>query len=500
MRDSVVVYSYLVNRRDQMKNRLTSSFGIFLLMVFGSVIASAQVTITLPNPSTGPNTSLMIPVNVSSLTGLNVVSYEFTAICDTTFVKFTGVDVAGTVSNGLSPLANYYVNGFNAGRMKVVCATIAPLSGSGVLLNLKATTQNLGGTTPIQLTGLILGESIPFTLTNGTVTITGGLRPPTITPVSAKTVAEVDTLRFTVVATDTNGLALNYSSSNLPIGATLGSSTGQFVWRPDYSQAGSYSPRIKVTNTGGAADSIVVAITVTNVNRKPVFNPVSAKTIKSSDTMSVVLSAVDPDNDPLTYSFVSITPSASTSPSVSGNILRWIPAFADIGRTYSLTVRVSDNIITGGGVLPGADTLVVSVTVTAGVRPPTITPVGAKTVAEADTLRFTVVATNTNGLALTYSSSNLPLGATLGSSTGQFVWRPDYTQAGSYSPRMKVTNTGGAADSIVVAITVTNVNRKPVFNPISAKTVKDSDTMSVALSAVDPDNDPLTYSFVSMSP
>jgi hypothetical protein len=79
--------------------------------------------------------------------------------------------------------------------------------------------------------------------------------------------------------------------------------------------------------------------------------------------MSVALSAVDPDNDPLTYSFVSMTPSASTSPSVSGNTLRWIPAFADTGKTYSLTVRVTDNIITGGGVVPGSDTLVVSVTV-----------------------------------------------------------------------------------------------------------------------------------------
>jgi hypothetical protein len=77
----------------------------------------------------------------------------------------------------------------------------------------------------------------------------------------------------------------------------------------------------------------------------------------------VALSAVDPDNDPLTYSFVSMSPSATTSPIVTGAALKWIPAFADTGRTYSLTVRVSDNIITGGGVLPGTDTLVVSVTV-----------------------------------------------------------------------------------------------------------------------------------------
>jgi hypothetical protein len=363
--DSVVAFSYLVNMRYQMKNRLTSSlFGIIVLMVFGTFIGSAQVTITLPNPSAGPNASLTIPVNVSSLTGLSVTAFEFIALCDTSFVKFDGIDASGTLSGGTLILANNTSNGFGPGRMKVVSAATLPLSGGGVLVNLKATTKNIGGVTPIQLAGIVLGDGTPtYTLTNGTVTVNAGLHPPKITPVSAKTVAEADTLRFTVSATDTNGLALTYTSPNLPPGATLGSSTGQFVWRPDYTQAGSFSPRMRVTNTGGAADSIVVAITVTNVNRKPVFNPVSAKTVKDSDTMSVVLSAVDPDSDPLTYSFVSMTPSASTSPSVSGNTLRWIPAFADTGRTYSLTARVSDNISTGGGVKPGTDTLVVSVTV-----------------------------------------------------------------------------------------------------------------------------------------
>jgi hypothetical protein len=347
-----------------MNSRLLLLFGVIILMTLGAFVASAQVTVTLPNPSAGPNTSITIPVNVSSLTGQNVTSYEFVALCDTSFIQFDGIDVTGIISGGQGALANNHAGGYGPGNMKVVFATASPLSGSGVLVNLKATTKNRGGSTPIQLTGLVFNNGTPaFTLTNGSVTINAGLHPPTITPVSAKTVAEADTLRFTVIATDTNGLAMTYSSPNLPQGATLGSGTGQFVWRPDYTQAGSYTPRIKVSDTGGAADSIVVSITVTNVNRKPVFNPVSAKTVKDSDTLSVVLSAVDPDNDPLTYSFVSMTPSATTFASVSGNLLKWIPAFADTGKTYSLTVRVSDNIATGGGVVPGTDLLVVSVTV-----------------------------------------------------------------------------------------------------------------------------------------
>ncbi len=346
-----------------MKSRL-SLFGVLLLMTLGVVIASAQVAVTLPNPSAAPNTSITIPVNVSSLTGQNVTAYEFVAVCDTSFLQFDGIDATGILSGGASAIANNHANGYTHGNMKVVWASASPLSGSGVLINLKATTKNRGGSTPIQLTNVVFNGGTPtFTLTNGTVTVTAALRPPTITPVSAKTLAEGDTLRFTVAAIDSNGLTMSYTSSNLPRGATLGSGSGQFTWIPDYTQAGSYSVRIKVTDTGAAADSITVSMTVTNVNRKPVFTAIPPKTAKDSDTLNVPLSAIDPDNDPLTYFFMSMTPSATTSPTVAGNNLRWIPAFADTGKTYVIKVRVTDNITTGGGVLPGADTLSMSVTV-----------------------------------------------------------------------------------------------------------------------------------------
>jgi hypothetical protein len=338
--------------------------GLMLLAVVWTLPASAQLAVSIPNPSAAPNTSLMIPVNISSLTGLNVTAYEFIAACDTSFVQFDGIDVAGTISNNQGPLANNFANGFYPGRMKVVCATAFPLSGSGVLLNLKVTTKNKGGNTPIQMMGLLFNNGTPaYTLTNGSITVNAGLRPPVITPIGADTIAEGQSLQFTVVATDPNGLVMSYSSLNLPRGATLGSSSGQFTWTPDYTQAGSYLVRIKVSDTGQAVDSISVPIVVTNENRKPVFNLVPAKAIKDYDTLSVALSAVDPDNDPLAYTFVSITPNATTIPTLVGSALKWIPAFADTGKTYSIMIRVSDNVLTGGGVVPGTDSLAFSVTV-----------------------------------------------------------------------------------------------------------------------------------------
>jgi hypothetical protein len=359
-----LIFGYILILRTQLKNYVQIYAAICLILILWTQAVLSQVTVTVPNASAGPNASLMIPVNVSSLTGLGVTAYEFIATCDTAFVQFDGVDVAGTISSGQGVFSNDSLGGFSWGRMKVVCATALPLSGSGILVNLKATTKNKGGSSPIQVTALVFNNGIPsFALTNGTLTVNAGLLRPTITPVSSKTVAEGDSLLFTVIATDPNGLTMTFSGRNFPAGATIGSSTGQFAWKPTYAQAGSYSPLIKVTDTGGAADSITISITVTNVNRKPVFNAISAKTARDYDTLSVTLVATDPDNDPLTYSLLSVSPTASTTPAVTGSTLKWVPAFADTGKTYSVTVRVSDNIVTGGGVVPGTDTTMFNVTV-----------------------------------------------------------------------------------------------------------------------------------------
>lgn len=335
-----------------------------LWSIVSPLTAVAQIAVSLPNLSIGPNSSLTIPVNVGSLTGQGVIAYEFVISCDSTILRLDGIDASGTLSSGWSVIANNSAGGFNPGRMKVVAATFAPASGSGVLINLRATTKNKGDSTALQLSGFIFNAGSPASsVTNGSVRVNAPGHPPVIAPVSAKTVAEADPLSFTVSATDPDGYAMTFTSDNLPPGATLNGSTGVFSWTPGYMQAGSYSVKLKVRDTAGGTDSTYVSITVTNVNRRPVFTAVPAQSIRDKDTLRLPLSAIDPDGDGLTYSFVSIAPIPTNSPNVNGNVLTWRAVFADTGRTYALKVRVTDNIATGGGVVPGVDSLTVSVTV-----------------------------------------------------------------------------------------------------------------------------------------
>jgi len=80
--------------------------------------------------------------------------------------------------------------------------------------------------------------------------------------------------------------------------------------------------------------------------------------------LKVTLAATDADSDPITYSFISVSPATAAAPTVSGTTLTWKPAFADAGQSFTILVLASDGVTVGSGPKPGTDTLTVTATVT----------------------------------------------------------------------------------------------------------------------------------------
>jgi hypothetical protein len=66
-------------------------------------------------------------------------------------------------------------------------------------------------------------------------------------------------------------------------------------------------------------------------------------------------------------------------------------------------------------------------------HPPALTTIGSKTVNEGSLLSFTVSASDPDGDTLTYSTSNLPTGASFNASTRTFSWTPTHNQIGTYT-------------------------------------------------------------------
>ncbi len=80
-------------------------------------------------------------------------------------------------------------------------------------------------------------------------------------------------------------------------------------------------------------------------NQAPTLEDPADRTGTVDVPATVTLNGDDPDNGPssLTYSLVSVSPSVTPEPSVSGNVLSWTPPSAG---TYIVTVRVSDGDLT----------------------------------------------------------------------------------------------------------------------------------------------------------
>jgi len=95
-------------------------------------------------------------------------------------------------------------------------------------------------------------------------------------------------------------------------------------------------------------------------------------------------------------------------------------------------------------------------------RPPVLNAIGNKAVNEGATLSFALSASDADGDALTYSASNLPLGATFVAATRTFSWTPGYSQVGVYANVRFQVSDGKMTDYEDITITVGNVLRPDV--------------------------------------
>jgi hypothetical protein len=469
----------------------TSLWLVVLLLVAGGT-AFAQVPVSLPNLTAQPGATVTIPVTVGSLTASNIGSYDFEVSCDTTILRFTGADGSGTLSNGLFVVANNSVSPYGPGKMKVVCASGTAILGSGVLVNLTAVAQTKLATTSLQFSNVHLYPvggfiSVALTLTPGSVRVKGVNHAPTLTAITAKSVAEGALLNFTATATDADlpNDTLTYSLKSPPTGATIGNRTGIFDWTPTFGQAGVYPVTVKVTDLDGAADSTVVSITVTHTNRKPTFvSKMRDTTISDITLYTFAYAATDPDaGTTLTYKLESGPTGASVS---SSGLFSWTPTAVQLG-AFNVVASVSDGSL--------ADTAKSAITVIhVNHKPSFVSKLRDTTINEGTTLTFSYLATDPDaGSTVTYSLVNAPSGAII-SASGALIFVPPANPAGSYVITA-VASDGSLADTAKATV---SVNRKPVNvsrTPSTVSLVSRNVATTFTVVASDPDGNTLTFTW-----
>ena len=529
-------YSYVVIAEDASGN----------LSPHSSVISVNTAAIDSPvvasiDPATGTATGgTLVNVYGSGFDPAGVfVQFGITPLAATAVSPFhvTFTTPAGTVGASVDVLVANTATGFTSNTLTggfVYAANAEPLLAAigsqstteNVLLQFTVTASDVDGDIPVLSTSTLPGTaqfvdnldgtgqftwtptftdaniySVTFYATDAAVPISidsevvsievieAGNQTPVLAAVNDTTVAEGGTLELTISATDADGEIPSLSVDPLLTNATFvdnADGTGLFTFNPDFTQSGVDTVVFKALDAALEVDSIVVEITITEVNQLPELATIGAQGTTEGVPLSFTISATDADGTVPVLTTSTLPGTATFVDSLNGvGLFEWTPGFAEAG-SYPVTFYATD---TDFGT--DVDSEVVTITVVDGAnQTPVLDSIGPKVIAEGDSLIFLITASDEDGTIPILTAENLPTGAAFTDSlngTGLFEFRPDFTQAGQYTITF-IAGDGVVADTELVDITVNEVgNLPPVFDSLANSDVDEGDTLVITVAATDPD-------------
>jgi len=306
----------------------------------------------------------------------------------------------------------------------------------------------------------------------------------------------VPTNTFLVHIVDTLSQSLESTASDGPSGDTI-TPQGVYSFTPAYTDAGHYSVAA-LASDGNAYSSCILALTVNNSNRRPVFQtdkPALFYQITKGALLTMPFHATDQDGEDIYYSVASTSLPRPESVVQGDSTVTWQSLASDSGR-FSLVLHATDLI----------DTAVATIDIAAGNfnLPPNITVAGYQSgdtmkVKEMDTLQFVTVVTDPNPTDITVLATplNKPDSAHFDITTGIFSYRPNYLVSSAITDytfgniAFVATDNGVPvlSDTFVIHLQVVNVNNAPVLNRIPDTTVYEGDTLALHITATDINSD-----------
>jgi len=268
---------------------------------------------------------------------------------------------------------------------------------------------------------------------NGTATTTAGTA---VTITLAATDADTDdTLTFEIVANPTKGvLSSTANGDNL------------VIYTPNTGETGTDTFTFKAND--GTADSNTATVTVTiteaaPTNNAPVATDVAASTAAET-AVEITLTATDADSDALTYSIVD-QPAAGTLGEVTGDKVTFTPAAGQTSATF--TFKANDGTV-------DSNTATVTVTIASPGNNAPVATDGAASTATGAAVEVTLVATDADADALTYSIVAAPSNGTLGAvDADKVTYTPNAGFTGTDTFTFKAND--GTDDSNTATVTVT---------------------------------------------
>jgi VCBS repeat-containing protein len=313
------------------------------------------------------------------------------------------------------------------------------------------------------------------------------------------TTAEDTPVSGALVATDIDGDAVTFSTTQNPANGTLVlNSNGTYTYTPNANYNGPDSFTYQVTDADGAVVTAIVNLVVTAANDAP--NSVGSIATQSANdaaafSLGTAANFADLDGDALSYNAVglpaglSIDANGLITGTLANNASQQGPNNNGI---YSVVVTATD-----ANGLSTSQTFALNVS-----NPAPITAGATITTAEDTAIAGTLVATDIDGDALTFSTTQNPANGTLVlNSNGSYTYTPNANYNGPDSFTYRVTDADGDVVTAIVNLVVTAVNDAPnSVGSIATQSASDSATFSLGTAAnfADLDGDVLSYSAVGL--
>jgi len=383
-------------------------------------------------------------------------------------------------------------------------------------LTLAAFTQGANGTVTLNPDGTLNytpnlnchgADTFTYSVSDGVLTTVGtvavSIAPVNDAPNAGSDSAATDedtpvTLNLLANDSDVDGDALFVESVTPGVhGSVILNPDSSVTYVPELNFNGSDVFTYTVSDGQGGATTASVRVTVLPVNDPPVASNGTA-TGPEEMAIEIVLQATDADGDALSFAIVT-QPLHGTVSSLDNNRVTYTPAVNFSGED-SLTFSASDGQATANAV--------VRLTIGPVNDPPVFGPVTDWIVNEETALSFQLTATDTEGDTLTFSSANLPPGAELNPTTGEFHWTPNFAQAGTYPVMFTVADPSGGMDSATMTIHVVDVPQNANQDPDCSRAVpsvgeiwppnhKQGVVIDI-LGVTDPDGDAVTITITKM--
>lgn len=258
-------------------------------------------------------------------------------------------------------------------------------------------------------------------------------------------------------------------------------------WETGYDDAGKYTVIINAEGKGFEGEK-EVKVTVKNNDRAPELVGLSNLGINEGEKIVIVLKAVDPDKDDITFSAKNIPENGKLDMDVftfspgydfvqKNNVLDYIlDKFRLFSRSISIVFIAQSNEL--------SDEKIINIMVKDVNRPFVLENIGDIEINENEEIVIEPRYNDLDNDRVSFSYSGF---------MNRNKKKLGFDDAGEYLVKIIATD-GYFTETRFINVKVNDVNRKPVFNIIDNFEVKEGNELRIELSASDPDNDAVSFS------